>query len=44
MNSQELKAEMMIHLLLATLSLLSGANEYEIHFCMAPENDKTFLI
>lgn len=44
MNPQELKAEIMSHLLLAMLSLLNGANDYEIHFCMAPENDKTFLI
>ena len=43
-NPQELKAEMVIHLLPAMLPLLSGAKEYEIHFCMAPEKDKTFLI
>lgn len=44
MNPQELTAERMIHLLLAMLSLLRRVNEYEIHFCMTPENDKAFLI
>lgn len=28
----------------AMLSLLRCVNEYEIHFCMTPENDKAFLI
>jgi len=44
MNTPELKTEMMIHLLLAVLSLLSNANKNEIHFCIAPEDDKRFLI
>lgn len=42
-NPLELKVEI-ICLMLAMLSPLSGANEFEIHCWMSPEKDKIFLI
>lgn len=38
------KDEIMIHFLLAMLSLLSGANEYDIHYRMVADKDEIFFI